>query len=80
MNTLESIERRVSNWWPILLSLVGALVGVGSTFALAKATDERQDTTIAQIRAELKTLSDDTRLTRETVIRIETKLQSSHKL
>ncbi len=80
MNTLETFERRVTNWWPILLAVVGALVGVGSTLTLAKATDERQDTTISQIRADLKSLSDDTRLTREAVIRIETKLESSRKL
>ena len=80
MNTLENFERRVTQWWPILVAVVGILVGAGSSLSLAKSTDERQDSYISQIRAELKTLTDDSRITREAVIRIETKLESSRKL
>ena len=80
MNTLETFERRVTNWWPILFAVAGGLLGAGSTLSLAKSTDERQDAYISQIRADLKSLTDDSRITREAVIRIETKLESSDKL
>jgi hypothetical protein len=74
MKPLDKFERRLSLWWPILLAIVGTLVGTGSVITLNNETNSRQDSQLSQLRLELKSLSDDVRATREAVIRIESKL------
>ncbi len=74
MKPLDKFELRLSVWWPILLAAIGALLGAGSMTTLNSATNERQDGQLNQLRTELKSLIDDVRTTRETVIRIESKL------
>ena len=74
MKLLDQFELKLSVWWPILLAIAGVLLGAGSVTTLNRVTDERQDAQLNQLRLDLKSLQDDVRTTRETVIRIESKL------
>ncbi len=76
MKLLDEFELKLSVWWPILLAIAGVSLGAGSVTTLNRVTDERQDGQLNQLRLDLKSLQDDVRTTRETVIRIESKLES----